>query len=109
MSLIQTGAIRLNLVSSVYKFHTSMEVLRLDEVHPIISGNKWFKLQYYLKEAVEKEKKVLVTYGGAYSNHLLATAAAAMENGLKSIGIIRGEAAAQLSPTLQEASRYGMQ
>ena len=52
-------------------------VLRLDKVHPLVSGNKWFKLRFYLEEAKTEGKKTIVTYGGAWSNHILATAAAA--------------------------------
>ena len=65
-------------------------VLRLDLVHPYISGNKWFKLKYNLEEARKQGKKTLVTFGGAYSNHIIA-AAAGKEFGFKTIGIIRGE------------------
>lgn len=67
------------------------EVLRLDLVHPIVSGNKWFKLKYYLKTALESGKKGLLSFGGAYSNHLVALAYSAQQHGLASIGIIRGE------------------
>ncbi len=83
--------------------------LRLDKIHPVISGNKWFKLQYYLKEAKEKEKKRIVTFGGAFSNHIAATAAACKMNGLSSAGIIRGEEPSKLSDTLVQAKKYGMQ
>lgn len=84
-------------------------VLRIDEVHPVISGNKWFKLQPYLQEAVATAKKRIITFGGAWSNHIVATAAAAQAHGLQSIGIIRGEAAPQLSATLLHAQELGMQ
>ncbi|HEY0354928.1 MAG TPA: hypothetical protein VGC29_01920, partial [Flavisolibacter sp.] len=87
----------------------SMDVLRLDLVHPVISGNKWFKLKEYIKDAAAGGKKVILTFGGAYSNHIVATSAAASLNGMKSIGIIRGERAAQLSHTLKEAMEYGME
>jgi 1-aminocyclopropane-1-carboxylate deaminase len=85
------------------------DVLRLDKIHPVISGNKWFKLKYYLQEAQEKNHKTILTFGGAYSNHIIATACAAKEFGLKSIGIIRGEKPIELSHTLQQAKNYGMQ
>ena len=86
----------------------SMDVLRLDLVHPVISGNKWFKLKEYIKDAGAGGKKAILTFGGAYSNHIVATSAAASLHGLKSIGIIRGEKPAQLSHTLKEAMEYGM-
>ncbi|MDE3145126.1 MAG: pyridoxal-phosphate dependent enzyme [Bacteroidota bacterium] len=84
-------------------------VLRIDELHPVISGNKWFKLKYYLEDAVRKGFGTIVTFGGAYSNHIAATAFACKEARLKSVGIIRGEEPANLSHTLQQASLDGMQ
>ncbi|MGZ3874913.1 MAG: pyridoxal-phosphate dependent enzyme, partial [Mucilaginibacter sp.] len=64
---------------------------RDDLIHPIISGNKWRKLKYLLKRAQAENKDHLVTFGGAYSNHLLATAAAAAKFGFRATGIVRGE------------------
>lgn len=69
----------------------TVSIKRDDLIHPIISGNKWRKLKYILKQAQAEEKTRLVTFGGAYSNHLLATAAAAAKFGFKSTGIVRGE------------------
>ena len=66
-------------------------IKRDDLIHPIISGNKWRKLKYLLKQAQAENKTHLATFGGAYSNHLLATAAAAAKFGFKSTGIVRGE------------------
>ncbi|MEO3404575.1 pyridoxal-phosphate dependent enzyme [Mucilaginibacter sp. CAU 1740] len=66
-------------------------IKRDDLIHPMISGNKWRKLKYVLKKAQDQGKTHLVTFGGAYSNHLLATAAAAAKFGFKSTGIVRGE------------------
>jgi len=86
-----------------------VSVLRLDKIHPVISGNKWFKLRYYLEEAKALHKKKIVTFGGAWSNHIIATAAACRLNGFESTGIIRGEEAAELSPTLKLAREMGMQ
>src|SRR5258706_4825846 len=86
-----------------------LAVLRLDKIHPVISGNKWFKLQYYLKEAKEQHKKKIVTFGGAWSNHIVATAAACQINGLLSAGIIRGEVPRHPSQTLTQARDLGMQ
>jgi 1-aminocyclopropane-1-carboxylate deaminase len=84
-------------------------VLRLDKLHPLISGNKWFKLRYYLEDAKTLQKKNIVTFGGAWSNHLLATAAAAKLHGFKATGIIRGQEAPGLSYTLQQVKELGMQ
>ena len=69
----------------------SVFIKRDDLIHPMISGNKWRKLKYILKKAVAENKTHLVTFGGAYSHHLLATAAAAAKFGFKSTGIVRGE------------------
>jgi len=66
-------------------------IKRDDLIHPMISGNKWRKLKYVLKQAQAEGKTHLVTFGGAYSNHLMATAAAAAKFGFKSTGIVRGE------------------
>jgi 1-aminocyclopropane-1-carboxylate deaminase len=85
-----------------------VEVLRLDKIHPEISGNKWFKLKYYLEKAKFTNKNTLVSFGGAYSNHLLALAAAARINGFSSIGFIRGEEPTRLSHTLLATKEYGM-
>lgn len=98
---------RIYTLSTYYDFRANVDVLRLDQVHPVISGNKWFKLQVYLQEA-KKQHKVLLTFGGAFSNHIVATAAAAQQAGLKSIGIIRGEQGPVLSHTLLQAQAYGM-
>lgn len=64
---------------------------RDDMIHPFISGNKWRKLKYILRKADAEGKKHLVTFGGAWSNHLLATACAAAKFGFTSTGIVRGE------------------
>jgi 1-aminocyclopropane-1-carboxylate deaminase len=66
-------------------------IKRDDLIHPLISGNKWRKLKYLLRKAHTEGKRHLVTFGGAYSNHLLATAAAAARFGFKATGIVRGE------------------
>ncbi len=91
------------------KNELSVDVLRLDKIHPDISGNKWFKLKYYLERARKSNKQKLISFGGAYSNHLLALAAASGINGFSSIGYIRGEKPRELSQILQAASEYGME
>ncbi len=88
--------------------HLSLDILRLDEIHPIISGNKLFKLKYYLEDALQKKCHTIQTFGGFYSNHIVATAYAAQLCQLKSIGIIRGAKSDHLTPTLQEAETHGM-
>jgi len=96
-------------ISPVGQNDVQVDVLRLDKINNVISGNKWFKLRYYLEEAASQHKKGIVTFGGAWSNHIIATAAACDINGLKSIGIIRGEEPRQFSPTLIHAQELGMQ
>lgn len=86
----------------------AVDVLRLDLLHPVVSGNKWFKLKEYVKEAKATGKTTLLTFGGAYSNHIVATAAVAQSEGFKSIGIIRGEEPKTWSQTLLAAKQYGM-
>ena len=85
-----------------------IDVLRLDLLHPVVSGNKWFKLSCHLQQAREENIDTIVTFGGAFSNHIVATAAAAQMEGLKSIGIIRGEEPSLLSHTLKKAMEFGM-
>lgn len=80
---------------------------RDDLIHPMISGNKWRKLKYLLKNAQDKQRNHLVTFGGAYSNHLLATAAAAAKFGFKATGIVRGEEVK--NDTLFLCKLHGMQ
>ena len=84
-------------------------VKREDLLHPTISGNKWRKLKYNLQEAKEQQKETLLTFGGAYSNHIAAVAAAGQELGFKTIGIIRGEEHLPLNPTLSFATAAGME
>lgn len=84
-------------------------VARLDLIHPQLSGNKLFKLWYYLERYRTGGYQRLVTFGGAYSNHLLATAYACHEAGIPCTGIVRGEAPKQWGPTLLDCERYGME
>jgi 1-aminocyclopropane-1-carboxylate deaminase len=87
-------------------------VKREDLIHPIVSGNKFRKLKYNLIEAKANQHNKLLTFGGAFSNHIAAAAFAAKENGFESIGIIRGEELREKiaeNPTLQFAQDCGMQ
>lgn len=86
-----------------------VSVLRLDLIHPQISGNKWFKLKYNLEKAREQGKNTILTFGGAFSNHILAAAVACKEFGFKSVGVIRGEKESGNNATLSEAKKHGMQ
>lgn len=86
----------------------NIDVLRLDLIHPIISGNKWFKLKYYIEEFNNQDKNIIATFGGAYSNHIVATAYTCKELHINSVGFIRGEKPTILSHTLENAIKYGM-
>ena len=83
-------------------------VRRDDLIDPNQSGNKFYKLFYNLKAAKHAGFKQILSFGGAYSNHIYALAAAGRDAGLKTIGVIRGERSAQLSPTLRDAETCGM-
>lgn len=81
---------------------------RDDLVNPKLPGNKARKLKYNLITAREQGHHTLLTFGGAYSNHIAAVAAAGRLHGFQTIGLIRGEATAQLNPTLRQAAAHGM-
>ncbi|WP_034256495.1 1-aminocyclopropane-1-carboxylate deaminase/D-cysteine desulfhydrase [Arenibacter latericius] len=90
----------------------SLVVKREDLIHPFISGNKFRKLKYNLLEAQKQGYHTLVTFGGAYSNHIAATAYAGKETGLRTVGIIRGEelkGGYKSNPTLAQARKNGME
>jgi len=86
-----------------------VSVLRDDLNHPIIQGNKFWKLKYNISNAQKKGNSTILTFGGAYSNHILAVAQAGKEFGFKTIGIIRGEENLPLNFTLKTATELGMQ
>jgi len=84
-------------------------ILRLDQIHPLISGNKWFKLKENIRAAQMSGRSRLLTFGGAFSNHLIATAAAVQALDMKSIGLVRGfHASTQQSATLESCVKLGM-
>ncbi len=85
---------------------------REDRIHPVISGNKYRKLKYNIREAEKLSYKTLLSFGGAFSNHIAAVAAVGKEFGFKTIGIIRGEelqSKINENPTLEFAQSCGMQ
>lgn len=86
----------------------AIDMLRLDLLHPVISGNKWYKLRLNLAYAMDHGFKTIVTFGGAFSNHLVATACAAKQFGIASVGIVRGHQD-HLTPTLHQCRDYGME
>ena len=112
-----------NKHSSVQQIHyseisdkeISLYIKREDELHPFISGNKYRKLKYNLEEAFKQNKSTLITFGGAYSNHIAAVAAAGFEHNFNTIGVIRGDELAenledviQKNATLKFASEHNM-
>jgi 1-aminocyclopropane-1-carboxylate deaminase len=92
------------------QFQSNVDILRLDAIHPIVSGNKLFKLGLFVEDAVKKNYSTIATFGGAYSNHILATAYTCNSMGLKSVGIIRGEESTCIqNNTIKDAQALGMQ
>ena len=83
------------------------KVLRLDLIDDIVGGNKLFKLRYNLEEA-NKDGLPVLTFGGAFSNHIIATAKACSLNNISCIGIIRGEKPVELNHVLIAAEEFGM-
>ncbi|MCP5160172.1 MAG: pyridoxal-phosphate dependent enzyme [Hahellaceae bacterium] len=85
-----------------------VQMLRMDQVHPKISGNKWFKLQDNLLSALSLGYTSVLSFGGAYSNHLHALAYAGKLSGLQTIGVVRGAESKPLTPTLLDCAAWGM-
>jgi len=93
------------------RFNTELFLKREDKIHPVISGNKYRKLKYNLIEAQKQNIKTLLTFGGAFSNHIAAVAATGQEFGINTIGVIRGdelEGKIDSNPTLKYAKQCGM-
>ncbi|NBC58050.1 MAG: pyridoxal-phosphate dependent enzyme [Bacteroidetes bacterium] len=111
-------AIHRSDIQNVYRDKSqciSIDIKREDQIHPVVSGNKFRKLKYNIQQALSENHQVVLTYGGAYSNHIAATAAAAKMCGLQSIGIIRGQEIEDKlkvnprhNPTLAFAKKQGM-
>lgn len=84
-------------------------IKRDDLIHSEISGNKWRKLKYNVQSAIQQKNIGILTFGGAYSNHLIATAAACSLAGLRSVGVVRGnELNSRSNDTLKRCVDYGM-
>lgn len=86
----------------------TIDLVRDDLLHPMIAGNKWWKLKHALIHAAEHGKTTLLTFGGAYSNHLLAVAGAGYLFGFKTVGLVRGDETRELNPVLAQAQEWGM-
>ncbi len=99
------------LINAVFPNNISLHIKREDLLHPIISGNKFRKLKYNLEEAKNQNQKTLLTFGGAFSNHIVAVAGAGAAFGFETIGIIRGEELRHKiaeNPSLLQAQQLGM-
>jgi len=105
---IRTGEINIQPIL-LKQLNIQLDVLRLDKIHPVVSGNKWFKLKYYLQQAIDGNYAGIATFGGAFSNHILAAAYACNTLGIKCTGFIRGEMPQQYSQTLLDAQALNMQ
>ncbi len=100
------------VIDDILLSNFAVTIKREDQIHDFVSGNKYRKLKYNLAEAINKNNICLLTFGGAYSNHIAAVAAAGLEMGLETIGIIRGEELVDRmagNPTLSFAKSKGMQ
>jgi 1-aminocyclopropane-1-carboxylate deaminase/D-cysteine desulfhydrase-like pyridoxal-dependent ACC family enzyme len=107
MDLFKTDILISNInTKTVQDKNIHLDLLRLDLIHPEISGNKWYKLKYNIAFAIENNFKSIVSFGGAYSNHLHALAFAGKEFNIKTIGIIRGEVVE--NETLNDCKKWGM-
>ncbi len=103
------------VLSRLRNFDVDLYIKREDKIHPQISGNKYRKLKYNIAAALAENKKTLLSFGGAFSNHISAVAAVGKMHNLKTIGIIRGdelgtnpEDSIRENPTLQLAEANGM-
>ena len=99
------------LIEMPNNFGVELYLKREDKIHPFISGNKYRKLKYNLIESQNKKHDTMLTFGGAYSNHIAAVASAGKEFGFKTIGVIRGEELADKiteNATLSFAQNCGM-
>ncbi len=95
-------------LSELNRLGHELYVVRGDLTHPNISGNKWYKLKYNLRYALERGLRAILSFGGAHSNHLHALAASGRLYGLQTLGVVRGDWRTSLTPTLQDASDWGM-
>jgi len=95
-------------LDDVHLKDAEVDILRLDKIHKVVSGNKWFKLKYYLREAIERNYNSIATFGGPFSNHILATAYACHQQNIPCLGYIRGGRPKILSQTLIDAEALNM-
>lgn len=106
-AIVDITRVKLEQIAHPFSNSIKLYMLRLDLIDDEISGNKWFKLKHNIANTLQENKTQLITFGGAFSNHIAATAKACYLSGIKSIGIIRGEQAT--NQTLTAAARHGME
>lgn len=106
-----SGSILERLYHPLFEQHNVKVYIKRDDlIDPLVSGNKWRKLKYNLLQMESLGKKGVLTFGGAYSNHLVATAAASNKAGVRSVGIVRGnELNPQSNDTLMNCASLGME
>jgi 1-aminocyclopropane-1-carboxylate deaminase len=97
------------VINTIYHHRQAIDLLRLDLIHPLYGGNKYFKLKYNLQRARELGATTILTFGGAHSNHIYSLSAICREEGFECLAVIRGEEKMlDESPTLQFAKQQGM-
>ena len=96
------------LISSIFQWNKHIEILRDDLIHPIVSGNKWRKLKHLLEQMQKTQKDTLVTFGGAYSNHLVATAFAGNFFNINTHAFVRGNEIRPINQYEQSCIDNGM-
>lgn len=96
------------LLSTSWFGYRNVKIIRGDLLHPVVSGNKLYKLTPLLERLSGQADKTLISVGGRYSNHLHALAFVAKEYGLASVGIVQGYPEQELTPTLKDCQRWGM-
>lgn len=106
--IAQLAAVQLLQWPLMERYGVSVALKREDLLHPQLGGNKFYKLYGHLQRHQQNPSQSVLSFGGAYSNHLYALAAAGRIYGFPTIGVIRGEAAPDLSPTLSDAQQWGM-
>lgn len=99
---------RLTIDRVAWRDAASVFTVRGDRLHPVVSGNKWFKLKPLLAQCRSDGVRTLVSVGGAFSNHLHALAFAGRQYGFATVGVIRGPERSHWSPTLSDCRRWGM-
>lgn len=102
--LLKTPKSSCNIVAPIV-----VDILRLDQIHPLLSGNKWYKLKYNLEAAEQGGQRRLLSCGGPHSNHLHALACAGKVLGFSTIALVRGYSHLPLTETLADCQRMGME